>query len=109
RVAFFAHWSAAPRLYSLSLHDARPISFPRGGDEGQRAGLEEAPDLLHRERGLAGQGHGLLLCGAAASVMPQAATLRQSSTWMARSEEHTSELQSRENLVCRLLLEKKNK
>src|SRR5690606_39615232 len=28
---------------------------------------------------------------------------------IARSEEHTSELQSRENLVCRLLLEKKNK
>src|SRR5690606_40950015 len=28
---------------------------------------------------------------------------------LARSEEHTSELQSRENLVCRLLLEKKNK
>src|SRR5436309_8772254 len=28
--------------------------------------------------------------------------------WRARSEEHTSELQSRENLVCRLLLEKKN-
>src|SRR5690606_40209532 len=28
---------------------------------------------------------------------------------VARSEEHTSELQSRENLVCRLLLEKKNK
>src|SRR5436309_7809310 len=28
---------------------------------------------------------------------------------MLRSEEHTSELQSRENLVCRLLLEKKNK
>src|SRR5207302_11217721 len=27
--------------------------------------------------------------------------------WVARSEEHTSELQSRENLVCRLLLEKK--
>src|SRR5690606_2159331 len=28
--------------------------------------------------------------------------------WVDRSEEHTSELQSRENLVCRLLLEKKN-
>src|SRR5690606_40064679 len=28
--------------------------------------------------------------------------------WGGRSEEHTSELQSRENLVCRLLLEKKN-
>src|SRR5207302_9037796 len=31
------------------------------------------------------------------------------STWRRRSEEHTSELQSRENLVCRLLLEKKKK
>src|SRR5690606_41069279 len=30
------------------------------------------------------------------------------SPWPARSEEHMSELQSRENLVCRLLLEKKN-
>src|SRR5690606_41994819 len=29
--------------------------------------------------------------------------------WFVRSEEHTSELQSRENLVCRLLLEKKKK
>src|SRR5207302_10969097 len=34
---------------------------------------------------------------------------RSSSRRVARSEEHTSELQSRENLVCRLLLEKKNK
>src|SRR5690606_40579296 len=32
----------------------------------------------------------------------------QNSSAAARSEEHTSELQSRENLVCRLLLEKKN-
>src|SRR5436309_7685579 len=31
------------------------------------------------------------------------------SNWNSRSEEHTSELQSRENLVCRLLLEKKKK
>src|SRR5690606_41324268 len=30
-------------------------------------------------------------------------------SWSRRSEEHTSELQSRENLVCRLLLEKKKK
>src|SRR5690606_39907930 len=30
-----------------------------------------------------------------------------SQVWLTRSEEHTSELQSRENLVCRLLLEKK--
>src|SRR5436309_6179942 len=32
-----------------------------------------------------------------------------SGAWWSRSEEHTSELQSRENLVCRLLLEKKKK
>src|SRR5690606_40892508 len=34
--------------------------------------------------------------------------LRLGFEWLHRSEEHTSELQSRENLVCRLLLEKKN-
>src|SRR5690606_19543150 len=70
-------------------HD-RALAFPRGGDEDQRAGLEETPDLLHRERGLAGQGHGLLLCSVVASVMPQAATLRQSSTWMASARRRTS-------------------
>src|SRR5690606_40733240 len=36
-----------------------------------------------------------------------AAALASDSAWRTRSEEHTSELQSRENLVCRLLLEKK--
>src|SRR2546430_13168112 len=34
---------------------------------------------------------------------------RQDAHWAARSEEHTSELQSQSNLVCRLLLEKKKK
>src|SRR5690606_41619625 len=46
-----------------------------------------------RARLSAGRGNGLVRNGGAASI---------------RSEEHTSELQSRENLVCRLLLEKKN-
>src|SRR5690606_40625695 len=40
-------------------------------------------------------------------VLIERSTLSQSSSF--RSEEHTSELQSRENLVCRLLLEKKKK
>src|SRR5690606_40309557 len=43
---------------------------------------------------------------------PRAITMTSTSGWASssrsRSEEHTSELQSRENLVCRLLLEKKN-
>src|SRR5690606_41987820 len=41
-----------------------------------------------------------LTAGTAMSISPR---------WTMRSEEHTSELQSRENLVCRLLLEKKKK
>src|SRR5687768_18101221 len=45
-----------------------------------------------------------------ASKAPKArvATASSRSSWVARSEEHTSELQSRLHLVCRLLLEKKN-
>src|SRR5690606_15347150 len=41
-------------------------------------------------------------------ILDASATLFYSSEVLLRSEEHTSELQSRENLVCRLLLEKKN-
>src|SRR5690606_41382250 len=45
-----------------------------------------------------------------ASALDRERSLHQlhHTAWRARSEEHTSELQSRENLVCRLLLEKKN-
>src|SRR5690606_40866418 len=44
-----------------------------------------------------------IIAGRADLMITDAAETR----WQARSEEHTSELQSRENLVCRLLLEKK--
>src|SRR2546430_12873209 len=50
--------------------------------------------------------------GPTTSVVPDVTTLSQSdaqATLKARSEEHTSELQSQSNLVCRLLLEKKKK
>src|SRR5690606_39605982 len=86
----------------LSLPDALPIcrlaardpgSARAGGAEGElRHGLGRGPDRPGRRR--AG---GL---GAGALPLPGPAPAR-------RSEEHTSELQSRENLVCRLLLEKK--
>src|SRR5260370_22605143 len=45
---------------------------------------------------------------AAAWVVPEARTSNSSKVAACRSEEHTSELQSHLNLVCRLLLEKKN-
>src|SRR5690606_40276678 len=76
-VVFFFDEPATAEIYTLSLHDALPISAgPRR--RGRRDGIR------HRHRPHRPVG---------------AVTMR--------SEEHTSELQSRENLVCRLLLEKK--
>src|SRR5436309_6925677 len=54
----------------------------------------DPPDILFRERGFPRR---------------NLIQVRPRDRVMARSEEHTSELQSRENLVCRLLLEKKKK
>src|SRR5690606_39876645 len=78
-LCFFFTDTATPDIYTLSLHDALPISQP---------------------------------------PRPSPAPPRQRAHWRRRgrcrrpdrrSEEHTSELQSRENLVCRLLLEKKKR
>src|ERR1039457_2440505 len=69
---FFFNDTATTEIYTLSLHDALPISLPHARPPGRR----------YRPR-----------CR----------------RWATRSEEHTSELQSPCNLVCRLLLEKKKK
>src|SRR3712207_6899396 len=96
-MCFFFNDTATPEIYTLSLHDALPIYgagkttavrilttllLPDGGSA-RIAGLDVVRDAARvRERiGLAGQ--------------------------YARSEEHTPELQSRQYLVCRFLLEKK--
>src|SRR5436309_15080596 len=76
--------AATTQIYTLSLHDALPIS--RRGS--MRAQLEFRSGNWRAE--------------AFPACRPSAPAER----WE-RSEEHTSELQSRENLVCRLLLEKK--
>src|SRR3712207_8029866 len=83
---FFFNDTATTEIYTLSLHDALPI-WPGGPVDGvlQRAGDGTVVLRGHEEHGV-GPGDRLL-----------------------RSEEHTSELQSRQYLVCRLLLEKKNK
>src|SRR2546422_7616345 len=81
---FFFNDTATTEIYTLSLHDALPISLPR--DPGSPPG------------GGAGGG------GSAAAPSGRSRLRR-----VARSEEHTSELQSRLHLVCRLLLEKKKK
>src|SRR3712207_7336735 len=64
--------------------------------------LRGVPLLL---QGLAGEQ--LLLAGDDHAALQVAAGRKSRTTCSARSEEHTSELQSRQYLVCRLLLEKK--
>src|SRR6266498_5755665 len=71
---FFFNDTATTEIYTLSLHDALPIS----------------------------RGHEAVVCG-------RHVVLHSAVHVLARSEEHTSELQSRPHLVCRLLLEKKKK
>src|SRR2546430_6914156 len=79
---FFFNDTATTEIYTLSLHDALPISAFLSMGVGPEMGLSF---LLPRIVGLASATDMLL----------------------SRSEEHTSELQSQSNLVCRLLLEKK--
>src|SRR5690606_41975219 len=78
RRSFIHNPTTTTDIYTLSLHDALPISDDVPGPR-----LAAVVGLVERATG-----------------QPVALQRR-------RSEEHTSELQSRENLVCRLLLEKK--
>src|SRR3712207_7879954 len=90
---FFFNDTATTEIYTLSLHDALPIfdggdvcvpvveAVVTAGFETRRAVERHAEDGQHRRAVLPGD--------------------------VVRSEEHTSELQSRQYLVCRLLLEKK--
>src|SRR5215813_15321827 len=77
---FFFNDTATTEIYTLSLHDALPIYVEPRRPSSRAAGVPGAQP--RRARAGAGLPH-------------------------RRSEEHTSELQSRPHLVCRLLLEKK--
>src|SRR3989442_6732336 len=86
---FFFNDTATTEIYTLSLHDALPISRRDRGPRPARAAAH--PRRLHP--------HG---------VVDHDRVREDGATGVGRSEEHTSELQSRPHLVCRLLLEKKN-
>src|SRR5438132_7877450 len=87
-LAFFCPSTAPPEIYTLSLHDALPIYTPRA--------------RVDRPRGHAP--------GSADQAAPtDPAPAPPPAGVPARSEEHTSELQSHSDLVCRLLLEKKKR
>src|SRR5690606_41507492 len=89
-------FSAPPStaIYTLSLHDALPICTDEvtGASETSESDADASPEDIgsseSRDAGSPADGE-------------------EEAEPVARSEEHTSELQSRENLVCRLLLEKK--
>src|SRR5207248_6689275 len=100
--------TAPPALSTLSLHDALPI-LPRhvvAEARPPRRGQRRQPFHLlgdAQARGLRRPHRGGRARGARSGAEPRAT----SSPSIPRSEEHTSELQSPYDLVCRLLLEKK--
>src|SRR5690606_39762086 len=92
-------------IYTLLLHDALPISLtdPAAARFRKRSrGGKKQVIFLVAEGGLGKDGRG-------ASGERQAESSSSSAGAETRSEEHTSELQSRENLVCRLRLEVRNR
>src|SRR2546428_6782171 len=81
---FFFNDTATTEIYTLSLHDALPICNARASRSARKKRWGERPNARH-----------LLAKNNLGRISHE------------RSEEHTSELQSRSDLVCRLLLEKK--
>src|SRR5438067_7898092 len=99
-VFFFFNDTATTEIYTLSLHDALPIC-PLPVAKRDRARCEARRDRGTNRRSRFGLHRWTGPEGLATEGVP--CPLR----FDARSEEHTSELQSRFDLVCRLLLEKK--
>src|SRR5205809_4826706 len=94
--------SSTPYISSLSLHDALPISVPVAGVARQ---LRQHHDARIEDAALLGR-LGAALLDLLEDVREHVAQEDRQNR-RRRSEEHTSELQSRLHLVCRLLLEKK--
>src|SRR5690606_42149939 len=98
-----------PQPPALSLHDALPISNHRDiykAEGWSRADIEAALwEALKRPASEVARGVG----GVPVGVDPTLGDALVDKGIAERSDEHTSELQSREKLVCRLLLEKRNR
>src|SRR3989475_4842365 len=106
---FFFNDTATTEIYTLSLHDALPISVVVvGRDEeashlgvvGGRRPVLAAPERRTEVGALTGLWNPLRMVVGTAGLRVDAPE-----HVLLRSEEHTSELQSQSNLVCRLLLE----
>src|SRR2546430_12524689 len=88
-IFFFFNDTATTEIYTLSLHDALPIYLP----------IKAKIQVVSRHRETDSPN--------VVAVLPGSDPSLKSEYVVYRSEEHTSELQSQSNLVCRLLLEKK--
>src|SRR2546430_9223708 len=99
---FFFKNPATTEIYPLSQHDALPIF-------GHRAKTIELHTARQGQRRRGRGGRWKLGTWNFAFLVGTRDTRRRSLYRAKRSEEHTSELQSQSNLVCRLLLEKKKK
>src|SRR5947209_15094362 len=96
-VFFFFNAPPPTEIYTLSLHDALPIC----------GGVRRTPELLGQLK--MGAGERGIQSDRLAILRDRSFAVAAARALAARSEEHTSELQSRQYLVCRLLLEKKKK
>src|SRR5437667_2012203 len=92
---YFRHETSTTAIYTLSLHDALPIFRELADGMGKTAG--STGNGINEDGGHKG-------AGTADAVGENA---EEKSANRGRSEEHTSELQSHHDLVCRLLPEKK--
>src|SRR5688572_32510632 len=101
---FFFNDTATTEIYTLSLHDALPILDARRTFGRDRVGVAARPGTVVEIGG--GQAQRVTARGIGVGIV--GAEPRHAGG-VERSEEHTSELQSQSNLVCRLLLEKKKK
>src|SRR2546430_8963777 len=87
-IFFFFNDTATTEIYTLSLHDALPICSNYPMKQSRKPTSSCAPP-------------------GSATISSAFIPVRRARKNSGRSEEHTSELQSQSNLVCRLLLEKK--
>src|SRR3712207_8872676 len=98
--SFFFNDTATTEIYTLSLHDALPISSGKNGNRLKSARFKLMIASSGRKNPCATD-------VLATEVIPTGPLTFFTKDRSPRSEEHTSELQSRQYLVCRLLLEKK--
>src|SRR3712207_7308057 len=97
---FFFNDTATTEIYTLSLHDALPILAVCCSTRFSLPAIRRSSSLRYALRDDSAKPSSARAVGAARISVARSRS---------RSEEHTSELQSRQYLVCRLLLEKKKK